>query len=86
MNIELRIIAHERICSNIIIFFCIYLCLHSGSTKHSIALTSQDEGNGPKVKDLSDAVCQVTGVPPASQKLIFKGILFILFKMFHRSV
>ncbi|XP_037538272.1 BAG family molecular chaperone regulator 1 [Nematolebias whitei] len=44
-----------------------------GSTKHSITLSSQDEGKGSTIKDLSDAVCQATGVPPASQKLIFKG-------------
>ncbi|KAM4605395.1 BAG family molecular chaperone regulator 1 [Polymixia lowei] len=43
-----------------------------GSTKHSIALSEQD-GNEPKVKDLADALTQVTGVPAPSQKLIFKG-------------
>ncbi|KAK5610546.1 hypothetical protein CRENBAI_003385 [Crenichthys baileyi] len=44
-----------------------------GSTKHSITLTSQEDGTGPNVKDLSDALSEATGVPPASQKLIFKG-------------
>lgn len=44
-----------------------------GSTKHSISLTSQEDGTGLTVKDLSDAVNEATGVPPASQKLIFKG-------------
>ena len=47
----------------------------SGSTKHSIALTGQDDGKGPTVKDLSEALTQATGVPAASQKLIFKGRL-----------
>lgn len=55
------------------------MCLFSGSTKHSITLSSQDEGKGSTVKDLSDAVCQATGVPPASQKLIFKGKHFIFY-------
>uniref|UniRef100_A0A1A8GLI0 BAG family molecular chaperone regulator 1 n=1 Tax=Nothobranchius korthausae TaxID=1143690 RepID=A0A1A8GLI0_9TELE len=44
-----------------------------GSTKHSITVTSQDEGKGLTVKDLAEALNQATGVPPASQKLIFKG-------------
>lgn len=48
----------------------------SGSAKHSITLTGQDEGKGPTVKDLSDALSQATGVPSASQKLIFKGTFF----------
>ncbi|XP_060940331.1 BAG family molecular chaperone regulator 1 [Limanda limanda] len=45
----------------------------NGSIKHSITLTVPEEGNGPTVKDLSDALVQTTGVPAASQKLIFKG-------------
>lgn len=44
-----------------------------GSSKHSITLTGHEDGKGPTVKDLSDALAQATGVPPASQKLIFKG-------------
>ncbi|KAI4809519.1 hypothetical protein KUCAC02_018395 [Chaenocephalus aceratus] len=40
---------------------------------NSITLTGQDEGKGPIVKDLSDALAQATGVPQTSQKLIFKG-------------
>ncbi|CAG5896541.1 BAG family molecular chaperone regulator 1 [Menidia menidia] len=44
-----------------------------GSTKHSITLTCQEDGKTPTVKDLSEALCQATGVPPPSQKLIFKG-------------
>ncbi|KAM4551808.1 BAG family molecular chaperone regulator 1 [Odontesthes bonariensis] len=44
-----------------------------GSAKHSITLTSQDDGKAPTVKELSEALCQATGVPPPSQKLIFKG-------------
>lgn len=44
-----------------------------GSTKHSITLTGEDEGKGPIVKDLSDALAKATGVPQTSQKLIFKG-------------
>ncbi|RVE61987.1 hypothetical protein OJAV_G00176730 [Oryzias javanicus] len=44
-----------------------------GSVKHNIKLSSADDGTGPAVKDLSEALCQATGVPPASQKLIFKG-------------
>ncbi|XP_077378443.1 BAG family molecular chaperone regulator 1 isoform X1 [Festucalex cinctus] len=44
-----------------------------GSTKHSIAVTSQEDDKSPTVKDLSDCLTQVTGVPSASQKLIFKG-------------
>uniref|UniRef100_A0A3P9H9K9 BAG family molecular chaperone regulator 1 n=1 Tax=Oryzias latipes TaxID=8090 RepID=A0A3P9H9K9_ORYLA len=51
----------------------INLIVNYGSVKHNIKLTSPDDGNGPAVKDLSEAVCQATGVPPASQKLIFKG-------------
>lgn len=46
-----------------------------GSTKHSITLTGQDDGKGPIVKDLSDALTQATGVPQTSQKIIFKGRL-----------
>uniref|UniRef100_A0A669ET64 BAG family molecular chaperone regulator 1 n=1 Tax=Oreochromis niloticus TaxID=8128 RepID=A0A669ET64_ORENI len=44
-----------------------------GSSKHSITVTGHEGGKGPTVKDLSDALAQATGVPPASQKLIFKG-------------
>ncbi|CAK6957708.1 BAG family molecular chaperone regulator 1 [Scomber scombrus] len=44
-----------------------------GSTKHSITVTGQEDGKSPTVKDLSDALTQITGVPSASQKLIFKG-------------
>lgn len=44
-----------------------------GSAKHSITVSGQDDGKGPSVKDLSDALTQVTGVPQTSQKLIFKG-------------
>ncbi|KAG7523638.1 BAG family molecular chaperone regulator 1 [Solea senegalensis] len=44
-----------------------------GSVKHSVTLTGHDDGNGPTVKDLSDALCQSTGVPSGSQKIIFKG-------------
>ncbi|MCJ8731773.1 hypothetical protein PDJAM_G00203350 [Pangasius djambal] len=43
-----------------------------GSSKHNITLTGQD-GNEPTLKDLSEALAQATGVPPASQKIIFKG-------------
>lgn len=43
-----------------------------GSTKHNITLTAHDE-TGPFVKDLSDALTEVTGVPQTSQKIIFKG-------------
>lgn len=51
-----------------------------GSAKHSITLTGQDDGKGPIVKDLLDALTQATGVPPTSQKLIFKGtVFFVLF-------
>uniref|UniRef100_A0A3P8W6C2 BCL2 associated athanogene 1 n=1 Tax=Cynoglossus semilaevis TaxID=244447 RepID=A0A3P8W6C2_CYNSE len=44
-----------------------------GSAKHSLTLAGHDDGTGPTVKDLSDVLCQTTGVPAASQKLIFKG-------------
>nr|XP_057902133.1 BAG family molecular chaperone regulator 1 [Doryrhamphus excisus] len=44
-----------------------------GSTKHSITVTSQEDGKSPTVKDLADCLTQLTGVPAASQKLIFKG-------------
>lgn len=47
----------------------------SGSTKHNLTITAQDDGKSPTVKDLSDALTQATGVPAASQKLIFKGKL-----------
>ncbi|TSK82174.1 BAG family molecular chaperone regulator 1 [Bagarius yarrelli] len=43
-----------------------------GSSKHNITLTGQD-GNEPVLKDLSEALAQVTGVPEACQKIIFKG-------------
>ncbi|XP_029561995.1 BAG family molecular chaperone regulator 1 [Salmo trutta] len=43
-----------------------------GSTKHSITVTGLD-GNEPILKDLSDALVHVTGVPMPAQKLIFKG-------------
>lgn len=49
----------------------------SGSTKHSITLIGQDEGKGPIVRDLADALMQATGVPQTSQKIIFKGMLYI---------
>ncbi|KAG7229011.1 hypothetical protein INR49_013244 [Caranx melampygus] len=45
-----------------------------GSTKHNLTITGQDDGKGPTVKDLSDALTQATGVPAASQKLIFKDL------------
>lgn len=45
----------------------------SGSTKHNLTVSAQDDGKNPTVKDLSDALTQATGVPAASQKLIFKG-------------
>ncbi|KAG8014257.1 hypothetical protein GBF38_016687, partial [Nibea albiflora] len=47
-----------------------FLTLTPGSTKHSITLTGQDDGKGPIVKDLSDALTQATGVPQTSQKLL----------------
>ncbi|XP_067330733.1 BAG family molecular chaperone regulator 1 isoform X2 [Channa argus] len=34
---------------------------------------SRDDGKGLTVKDLSEALAQATGVPPASQKIICKG-------------
>ncbi|MCI4377620.1 hypothetical protein PGIGA_G00205880 [Pangasianodon gigas] len=43
-----------------------------GSSKHNITITGQD-GNEPTLKDLSEALAQATGVPQASQKIIFKG-------------
>ncbi|XP_060788033.1 BAG family molecular chaperone regulator 1 [Neoarius graeffei] len=42
------------------------------SSKHNITLTGQD-GNEPTLKDLSETLAQATGVPQASQKIIFKG-------------
>lgn len=45
----------------------------SGSIKHNITLSAHDE-TGPFLKDLSDALTEVTGVPQTSQKIIFKGI------------
>lgn len=55
---------------------CVCVCLlYSGSTKHNISLTGQDDAKGPTVKDLSDALTQATGVPQTSQKIIFKGRL-----------
>ncbi|XP_019733509.1 BAG family molecular chaperone regulator 1 isoform X1 [Hippocampus comes] len=44
-----------------------------GSTKHNIKVTTQEDGKSPTVKDLSDCLTQLTGVPQASQKIIFKG-------------
>ncbi|KAI5104070.1 BAG family molecular chaperone regulator 1 [Silurus meridionalis] len=43
-----------------------------GSSKHNISLTGQD-GSELTVKHLSEALAQTTGVPQASQKIIFKG-------------
>lgn len=45
----------------------------SGAAKHSITITGHDDGKSLTVKDLSEALTQATGVPSASQKLIFKG-------------
>lgn len=47
----------------------------SGSIKHNITLSAHDE-TGPFVKDLSDALTELTGVPQSSQKIIFKGSYF----------
>ncbi|XP_077580693.1 BAG family molecular chaperone regulator 1 [Stigmatopora nigra] len=44
-----------------------------GSAKHRITVTGQEDGKSPTVKDLSDCLTQLTGVPSTSQKLIFKG-------------
>ncbi|KAL2096833.1 hypothetical protein ACEWY4_006040 [Coilia grayii] len=43
-----------------------------GTEKHSVTVTAP-EGNEPRLKDLCDALTEVTGVPGPSQKLIFKG-------------
>ncbi|XP_028833587.1 BAG family molecular chaperone regulator 1 [Denticeps clupeoides] len=43
-----------------------------GPAKHNITLTAQD-GNEILLKDLSEALAELTGVPAPSQKLIFKG-------------
>lgn len=43
-----------------------------GASKHSLTLTGQD-GKEPCLKDLSEALTEATGVPSASQKIIFKG-------------
>ncbi|XP_030631067.1 BAG family molecular chaperone regulator 1 [Chanos chanos] len=43
-----------------------------GATKHNITLSGQD-GNEPLLKDLCEALTEATGVPVASQKVIFKG-------------
>lgn len=51
----------------------IFSSFPAGSNRHSITLASQDDGQGPFVKDLSDALSQATGVPQSSQKIIFKG-------------
>lgn len=48
-----------------------------GSTKHNITLSAHDE-MGPFVKDLSDVLAEVTGVPQTSQKIIFKGSFLFL--------
>ncbi|XP_026168878.1 BAG family molecular chaperone regulator 1 isoform X2 [Mastacembelus armatus] len=45
-----------------------------GSTKHSITLTGHDDGTALTVKDLSNALTKATGVPSASQKLIWKSL------------
>ncbi|XP_029970479.1 BAG family molecular chaperone regulator 1-like [Salarias fasciatus] len=45
-----------------------------GSVKHSVSVSGPaGAAGGPTVKDLSDALTQLTGVPGASQKIIFKG-------------
>lgn len=43
-----------------------------GSTKHSVTVSGQ-AAEQPTVKDLSEALTQLTGVPGTSQKIIFKG-------------
>ncbi|KAI1901398.1 hypothetical protein AGOR_G00034030 [Albula goreensis] len=43
-----------------------------GAAKHSITLTGKD-GEEPVLRDLSETLAEVTGVPIPSQKLIFKG-------------
>lgn len=43
-----------------------------GTEKHSITLTERD-GKEPLLRDLSEALTELTGVPGPSQKLIFKG-------------
>ncbi|KAJ8272516.1 hypothetical protein GJAV_G00090070 [Gymnothorax javanicus] len=43
-----------------------------GTAKHSITLTGKD-GAEPVLKDLSESLAEVTGVPMPSQKIIFKG-------------
>ncbi len=60
------------------IFIILTFCSPTpGSTKRNITLSGQDDGKGPTVKDLSDALTQATGVPQTSQKIIFKGKLYI---------
>ncbi|XP_054624563.1 BAG family molecular chaperone regulator 1 isoform X2 [Dunckerocampus dactyliophorus] len=51
----------------------ITLTVAYGSTKHSITVTSQEDDKSPTVRDLADCLTHLTGVPAASQKLIFKG-------------
>ncbi|KAJ8372982.1 hypothetical protein AAFF_G00272190 [Aldrovandia affinis] len=43
-----------------------------GTAKHSITLTGKD-GAEPALKDLSETLAEMTGVPIPSQKIIFKG-------------
>lgn len=43
-----------------------------GSAKHSVTVSGQ-AAEQPTVKDLSEALTQLTGVPGTSQKIIFKG-------------
>ncbi|CAH2283860.1 BAG family molecular chaperone regulator 1 isoform X1 [Pelobates cultripes] len=47
--------------------------LTHGSEKHKLQLVGQEENDEPTVQDMALSVEQVTGVPIASQKLIFKG-------------
>ncbi|CAN9502675.1 unnamed protein product [Ophioblennius macclurei] len=43
-----------------------------GSVKHSVVVRSAGPA-GPSVGDLAEALTQLTGVPSASQRIIFKG-------------
>ncbi|KAJ6651077.1 hypothetical protein lerEdw1_000833, partial [Lerista edwardsae] len=53
--------------------FCFHDGSFSGSEKHNLQITSQEEDSQPTVRDMALLIEQVTGVPVSFQKLIYKG-------------
>lgn len=47
-----------------------------GPNKYPVTFSLSDGENGPTVEDLANLAARLTEVPPSSQRLIFKGILY----------